>query len=165
MPKPGGIGRGDGGGPSGVYHEEIVAVGFPRAETTEAWIELMTRSGRGAALRLRLGRPGVIRAKHRSVGLPKYLHGHHPNPLRRGFDALRKKGDKLVGEIAKLLGVSENTVRRMEAEGMIPKARRLEIARGKNVRAFTAKEVERIARSKRRNQWRRKHGGRWSRGA
>jgi Mn-dependent DtxR family transcriptional regulator len=81
------------------------------------------------------------------MGLPRYLHGHHPNPLRRSFDALRKKGYKLVGEVAELLDVSENTVRRMEAEGVIPKARRVELARGKSVRAFTAKEVERIARS------------------
>jgi len=35
----------------------------------------------------------------------------------------------MVGDIAKLLGASENTVRRMEAEGVIPKARRTELAR------------------------------------
>jgi len=33
----------------------------------------------------------------------------------------------------------------MEAEGMITKAQRMELARGKSVRAFTAQEVERIA--------------------
>ena len=97
------------------------------------------------------------------MGLPRYLHGHHPNPLRRGFDALRKKGYRLVGEVAKLLGVSENTVRRMEAEGVIPKARRVEIARGKSARAFTAKEVERIERSRAHERWRARHPGRWRR--
>jgi hypothetical protein len=85
----------------------------------------------------------------------------HPNPLRRGFDALRQKGYKLVGDVAKLLGVSENTVRRMEAE-VIPKARRVELAQGKSVRAFTAR-VERIARSRARERWRAKHPGRWRR--
>ncbi|HEX7842529.1 MAG TPA: helix-turn-helix domain-containing protein [Kofleriaceae bacterium] len=84
-----------------------------------------------------------------------------PEPLRRGFDALRPKGYRLVGEVAELLGVSENTVRRMEAEGVIPKARRVELARGKSVRAFTATEVERIARSGARERWRAKHPGQW----
>ena len=151
-----------GGEPPGVYHQEMVEVRFPRAETVEAWAERMNRSlrhlcqcGCGAAL--------VILPRHRSMGLPRYLHGHHPNPLRRGFDALRKKGYRLVGEVAKLLGVSENTVRRMEAEGVIPKARRMELARGKSVRAFTAKEVECIARSSARERWRARHPGRWGR--
>jgi hypothetical protein len=111
------------------------------------------------------GSPGaelVILPRHRSMGLPRYVHGHHPNPLRRGFDALRQKGYRLVGEVAKLLGVSENTVRRMEAEGVIPKARRMELACGRSVRAFTAKEVERIARSDVRERWRASHPGRWT---
>jgi excisionase family DNA binding protein len=69
---------------------------------------------------------------------------------------------RLVGEVAKLLGASESTVRRMEAEGVIPKARRVELARGKSVRAFTAKEVEHIARSRARERWRTKHPGRWT---
>lgn len=119
LPKPGDKGRvGDGRAP-GVYHQELVEVRFSRAETVEAWAERMNRSGRhlcqcgcGAAL--------VILPRHRSMGLPRYVHGHHPNPLRRGFDALRMKGYRLVGEVAKLLGVSENTVRRMEAEDVIP---------------------------------------------
>jgi hypothetical protein len=83
------------------------------------------------------------------------------NPVRRGFDALCKKGCKLVGDVAKLLGASENRVRRMEVEGVIPKARRVELARSKSVRAFTAKEVERIARSRARERWRAQHPGRW----
>jgi hypothetical protein len=70
----------------------------------------------------------VIRAKHRSMGLPKYLNKHHPNPLRRGFDALRRKDYRLVGDVAKLLGVSETTLRRMEAAGVIPKAKRFDLA-------------------------------------
>ena len=61
----------------------------------------------------------VILPRHRPMGLPGYLHGHHRNLLRRGFDALRQEGYQLVGDVAKLLGVSENTVRRMEAEGVI----------------------------------------------
>jgi len=95
------------------------------------------------------------------MGLPRYVHGHHPNPLRRGFAALRADGYHLVGEVAELIGVSENTLRRMEAEGVIPKARRLSVAGGRKVRAFTAKEVERIVKSRPRARWQAKHPGRW----
>ena len=92
LPKPGDIGRVGGRGPAGLYHEEIVAVRFPRTETTEAWVERMNCPGTAPLCECGCGGHVVIRAKHRSMGLPKYLHGHHPNPLRRGFDALRKKG-------------------------------------------------------------------------
>ena len=51
----------------------------------------------------------------------------------------------------------------MEAEGVIPKARRMELAQGKSVRAFTAKEVERIVRSRACERWRARHPGRWGR--
>jgi predicted DNA-binding transcriptional regulator AlpA len=151
-------------GPAGFYHEEIVAVRFPRAETVEAWAERMNRSDRhlcqcgcGAAL--------VILPRHRSMGLPRYVHGHHSNPLRSGFDALRKKGYKLVGDVAKLLGVSENTIRRMEEEGAIPKAGRITYARGKEARVYTNSQVKAMARSKVRERWRRAHPGRWASGS
>lgn len=85
------------------------------------------------------------------MGLRRYVHDHHPNPLRSELAELRRKSYKLVGEVAKTLGVSQTTPRRMEAEGVIPKARRVEFARGKSVRAFTAKEVECIERSRARS--------------
>jgi hypothetical protein len=87
----------------------------------------------------------------------------HPNPLRRGFNALRRKGYKLVGEVAAQLGVSATTLRRMEAEGVIRKAKRFDLARGKSVRAYSAKDIERIARSRPGKRWQAKHPGRWSR--
>ena len=68
-----------------------------------------------------------------------------------------------MGDVAELLGVSENTVRRMEAEGVIPKAKRFDLARGRSVRAYSAKDVERIARSRTRERWRAKYPGRWRR--
>lgn len=37
-------------------------------------------------------------------GEAEYLHGHHPNPLRCGFEALREQGYKLVGDVAAELG-------------------------------------------------------------
>ena len=46
-----------------------------------------------------------------------------PDPLRRGFEALREQGYKLVGDVAAELGVSATTLRRMEEEGVIPEAK------------------------------------------
>lgn len=56
-------------GPSGVYYEEIVAVRFPRAETSDAWIERMNRSDAAPLCACGCGRHVVIRAKHRSMGV------------------------------------------------------------------------------------------------
>jgi len=63
------------------------------------------------------------------MGLPRYLHGHHPNPFRRGFGELREQGYKLVGDVATELGVSVTTLRRMEEAGVIPEAKRVTYAR------------------------------------
>src|SRR3954471_24335306 len=110
LPEPGYIGRLSGEGPAGVYHQEMVEVRFPRAETVGAWAERMNRSGRHLC-QCGCGAKLEILPRHRSMGLPRFVHGHHSNPLRRSFDALRKEGYKLVGDVAKLLGVSENTIR------------------------------------------------------
>src|SRR3954470_13437073 len=67
LARAGYIGTLGGGGPAGVYHQEMVEVRFPRAETVEACAERMNRSGRhlcqcgcGAAL--------VVLPRHRSMG-------------------------------------------------------------------------------------------------
>ena len=96
---------------------------------------------------------------HRTKGMPKYLHGHHPNPLRRGFDALREQGYKLVGEVAAELGVSATTLRRMEEEGVIPKAKRVAFGSGRSMRVYKTEEVKRIVNSKSRERWLEKHLG------
>ncbi|HWO23598.1 MAG TPA: MerR family transcriptional regulator [Kofleriaceae bacterium] len=100
---------------------------------------------------------------HRTKGVPKFIHGHHPNPLRRGFEALRGQGYKLVSEVATELGVSATTFRRMEEEGVIPKAKRVDFGRGRSVRVYKAEDVKRIASSKPRERWLAKHPGQWAR--
>lgn len=59
--------------------------------------------------------------RHRSMGVPRYVS--HPNPLRRAFEGLRKKAFRLVSDVAKALGVSATTLRRMEAAGSDPEGR------------------------------------------
>jgi hypothetical protein len=159
-PKPGDIGREGPAGPPGIYLRETIVVRFPRAETVEEWVERMNRGekphcGCGCGTQL------MILPRHRSMGLPRYVHGHHSNPLRCGLDKLREQGYKLVGEVATQLGVSGTTLRRMEAEGIIPKAKRIAYARGKDARAYTYAQVRAMVRSKIRERWRHEHPGRW----
>ena len=157
-PKPVDIGPQEAGDDSGVYYEEILMVRAPRAETREAWalrVEAPTCAcGCG-------GKIEVIPV-HRTRGMPKYIHGHHPNPLRRGFDALREQGYKLVGDVAAEFGVSATTLRRMGEEGVIPKAKRITYARGKEARVYTDSQVKAMVRSRVRERWLAKHPGRWA---
>jgi len=98
---------------------------------------------------------------HRTKGVPRYAHGHNPTPLRREFDRIHEGGYHLVPEVAARLGVSPTTLRRMEAEGIIPEARRVKVTSGKLVRAYTAEELNRIASSNPHERWLAKHPGRW----
>jgi len=61
-----------------------------------------------------------------------------------GSRSCASRGYKLVGEVAAELGVSATTLRRMEAEGVIPEAKRIRYARGKTIRAYTAEELKLI---------------------
>ena len=124
----------------------------------------MNRSGAAPLCACGCGGHVVIRAKHRSMALPKYLLRPPPEPSPPRLRRAAPEGYKLVGEVAALFGVSATTLRRMEAEGVISKAKRFDLARGKSVRAFTAKEVERISRSRAHDRWRSRYPGRWQRG-
>jgi hypothetical protein len=144
QPYPGDIGPQETDEDSGVYYDEILRVRAPRAETREAW------ALRGVAPICACGCGGKIEIipVHRTKGLPKYIHGHHPNPLRRGFEALREQGYKLVCDVAAELGVSATTLRRVEVEGVIPTAKRITYARGKEARVYTDSQVKAMVRSK-----------------
>jgi hypothetical protein len=158
LPKPVDIGPRESDETAGVYYEEILTVRAPRAETREAWALRVAVPTCGCGCG---GKIEVIPA-HRTKGMPQYLHGHHPNSLRGGFDELRGRGYKLVGEVASKLGVSATTLRRMEAEGILPEARRVKATSGKLVRVYTAEELKLIVNSKPRERWLAKHPGRWA---
>ena len=158
-PKPGDIGREGADEATGVYHEEIIAVRAPRAETREAWALRVA----APACACGCGTKIEVRPVHRTKGMPKYVHGHHSNLLRRVFDELREQGYKLVGEVAAELGVSAMTLRRMEAEGIIPETKRVKLGRGRSMRVYKAEELKRIANSKPRERWLAKHPGRGGR--
>lgn len=161
-PKPVDTGRTRFAKVPGFEHTEILAFEGARAELVSEWADRMNATpdirprcacGCGEAL--------VVLPRHRSMGLPRYVHGHHPNPLRRAFAKLRQRGYRLVSDVAKAIGVSATTLRRMEAAGMIPKAKRVTYARGKDARAYTAAQVNAMAKA--RERWRKAHPGRWRR--
>src|SRR5262245_46923854 len=55
----------------------------PRAERGSGWA---TRVQPEAPLCVcGCGERVTLRAQHRSKGVPRYVHGHHPNPIRRGY--------------------------------------------------------------------------------
>lgn len=160
-PKPGDIGHGVNGEVAGVGHEEILTVTLPRAETVSEWAKRMNATP-GARPTCGCGCGGkiVILPRHRSMGLPGYLPDHAPNGMSLVFERLRAKGHRFV-TFATSLGVSATTLRRMEAEGTIPKARRLAYANRKDARVYTRIQVARMVRSRVQDQWRRVHPGRW----
>jgi hypothetical protein len=125
---------------------EVLVFEGPRAEHRGEWADRMNRQNEAPPCACGCGQRVKARAKHRTVGLPRYVHGHHPNPLRRAFEDLRRRGYSFVSDVAKLLGVSATTLRRMEAQGLIPKARRVGYARGKEARVYTAAQLNAMAR-------------------
>ena len=88
------------------------------------------------------GQPVRLKARHRTEGPPRYVHGHHPNPIRRAYERLRREGYRLVTEVCQELGISPTTLRRLEAAGVLPKVQRIELLKGRSVRVFTARGLK-----------------------
>ena len=99
-PKPGDTGPTGPDRAAGVQHTEILTFEGPRADVVTEWAERMNGAGVGPRCACGCGGQVIVREKHRLMGLPRYLQGHHPNPLRRGFERMRKRGYRLVGEVA-----------------------------------------------------------------
>ena len=85
-----------------------------------------------------------VKPKHRSKGLPRYCPGHHPNPIRRAYGALRAEGFMMLGEVCHKLGIGQTTLRRYEAMGLIPSIERRDVLNGRTVRVFTAQDLKRL---------------------
>lgn len=157
---PGYIGHAASDMEGGVSHTEVVPVEGSRAELREAWAARMCKEAPMCACGC--GGRVTIGPRHRSRGVPRYIHGHHPNPLRRMFERLRQEGYRLVSEVASALGVSATTLRRMEAEGVVPKALRVSPIQGKSFRVYTAEQVRSLQRQRVVKAWAAKHPGRWA---
>ncbi|MDB4954343.1 MAG: Mg chelatase, subunit ChlI [Myxococcales bacterium] len=125
-------------------HIVTLEVQEPRAETQAGWAGRVNASPRPPCA-CGCGGTVPVKGRHRSAGAPKYLHGHHPNPIRRVFARLRAEGYVLLGEACRQLGISETSFRRLEAAKQIPAARRVEAWSKRSVRVLSEREIEALA--------------------
>jgi hypothetical protein len=121
---------------------KILEILEPRAERGSRWAARVQPEAPLCACGC--GQPVELKGRHRSAGVPRYAHGHHPNPIRRAYERLRSKGYRLVADTCAEFGISPTTLRRLEADGVLPKTNRLKLFRGRSVRVFTDDEIRRV---------------------
>ncbi|MBP9855296.1 MAG: MerR family transcriptional regulator [Candidatus Omnitrophica bacterium] len=89
-----------------------------------------------------------ILPRHRSVGIPRYMHGHHAMPMTSFVQKYNKQGFYTVTQVAKRLGLGSTTIRRYEGVDF-PKAEKL----GRNrARLFTEEQIQ-IIKNWRNSKW------------
>jgi hypothetical protein len=124
---------------------KILEILEPRAERGSRWAARVQPEAPLCACGC--GNVVELKSRHRSGGAPRYAHGHHPNPIRRAYQRLRSRGYRLVADVCRELSVSPTMFRRLETAGVLPKARRVELLRGRNVRVFSDDDVRRAHRA------------------
>jgi|HubBroStandDraft_5_1064220.scaffolds.fasta_scaffold158986_3 predicted DNA-binding transcriptional regulator AlpA len=103
---------------------ETLEVRESRAETASRWAARVRTEapscGCGCGTRVE------VKPQHRAPtnGVPRYLPGHHPNPLRRMYTYIEEEGLLTTGEVCERLGISESSYHRFEASGVFPPSRR-----------------------------------------
>jgi hypothetical protein len=123
-----------------VQLQKILEIHEPRAERRSRWA---ARAQPKAPLcACGCGQPVLLKARHRTEGPPRYVHGHHPNPIRRAYEKLRRAGYRLIADACRELAVSPTTLRRLEADGTLPRAKRIELLPGRTVRVFRDPDVK-----------------------
>jgi hypothetical protein len=67
-----------------------------------------------------------IRPEHRSpsVGIPRFVRGHQPNPLHGLYARVHAERLLLMRDACNRLGISPSTYWRLESDGTFPKAER-----------------------------------------
>jgi hypothetical protein len=67
-----------------------------------------------------------LKPQHRcpTEGIPRYIQGHHPNPLRRFYAIVRAQGLLLTRDVCRKLRISEKQYHRLEAAGVFPEPQR-----------------------------------------
>lgn len=126
-------------------HSEILEIRVPRDESGSRWAARVKSSPGGPpSCACGCGEKIEVKPKHRSGGLPLYRPGHHPNPIRRGYEALHAQGFMMLGEVCEKLGIGQTTLRRYEAAGLLPPIERRDVLNGRAVRVFTAQDLKRL---------------------
>ena len=101
----------------------VASVGKPRM-TREEWASLETEKGHICACGcggMITVRPGM---RAPTVGIPKFIQGHHKMSMTKFVEALNDEGFVTVFQAARELGVGETTLRRAEERGWIKPERR-----------------------------------------
>jgi hypothetical protein len=124
LPLPGYIGPRKTKLPSVLKPVGMIGIQVPRAETGSRW----THRLQAMAPLCACGCGGQIQLKpqHRcpTKGIPRYIQGHHPNPLRRFYAVVRAQGLLLTRDVCRKLRISETQYHRLEAAGVFPQPRR-----------------------------------------
>jgi hypothetical protein len=128
---------------------ETLEVHEPRAETRSRWADRVAPAA--ALCACGCGERIKIRPQHRcpSKGVPRYVQGHHPNPLRALYAYIKEEGLLTTGEVCEQLGISESSYHRLEASGVFPSPRRWGKWPRPKMRVFTQADAERLRRLRR----------------
>ncbi len=124
---------------------EILEVREPRAETAEQW----AARGRTEAPLCGCGCGTLVelKARHRAPtkGVPRYVPGHHPNPLRQMYLQIEERTLLTTAQVCRRLGISESSYHRFEAAGVFPAPSRWGKWPRPEMRVFTAATARALA--------------------
>jgi hypothetical protein len=98
-----------------------------------------------------------IRPEHRSpsVGIPRFVRGHQPNPLHDLYASVRADGLSLMAEVCRRLGISPSTNCRLESDGTFPKPERWGRQPRPDMRVFRPEPLKELERCLQRSRKRR----------
>jgi hypothetical protein len=87
-----------------------------------------------------------LKPQHRcpTKGIPRYIQGHHPNPLRRFYAAVRARGLLLTRDVCRKLRISETQYHRLEAAGVFPEPQRWGRLPRRRMRVFASGDVAKL---------------------
>ncbi len=122
----------------------MIGIQVPRAETGSRWTYRLQPMAPLCACGC--GEQIQLKPQHRcpTKGIPRYIRGHHPNPLRRLYAAVRAQGLLLTREVCRKLRISETQYHRLEAAGVFPQSRRWGRLPRPGMRVFAPENVARM---------------------
>jgi hypothetical protein len=144
LPLPGYIGPRKTALPSVLKPVEIIGLRGARAETGSRWTYRLQSMAPLCACGC--GEQIQLKPRHRcpTKGVPRYIQGHHPNPLRRFYSIVRAQGLLLTRDICRKLRISETQYHRLEAAGVFPQPRRWGCLPRPGMRVFAPANVARL---------------------
>jgi hypothetical protein len=143
-PLPEYIGPSKTASPSVLEPAEIIGIRVPRAETGSRWTHRLQAMAPLCACGC--GEQIQLKPQHRcpTEGIPRYIHGHHPNPLRRFYAVVRAQGLLLTRDVCRKLRISETQYHRLEAAGVFPEPQRWGRLPRPGMRVFVPEDVARL---------------------